>query len=392
MRPFLASLFTGVVASLLTLWLVDARRSTTAEAQSPAIGSERSRAPSTPIPRKVSKNLFDERGLTPEEVINVSVYETCNRSVVNISTVSVRPDGFFRMAIPEEGAGSGAIISKEGHILTNFHVVENAKRIQVTLYNGESYTAKAIGADPVNDMAVIQVEAPEEDLFPIELGDSDTAQVGMRVYALGNPFGLERTMSVGIISSLNRTLEIQENWVIKSIIQIDASINPGNSGGPLIDSHGRMIGINTAIASRVAQSAGIGFAIPINLVKRVVPELIEHGHVVRGDIGITQVEVVEHGLRVYRLEPNGAAALAGLKGPKVSKRGVFVVEDLGAADVIVAIDGEKVSTPAEFLGFIEGKKPGDRVKLTVLRDKRPVDIEIELGGEEAPKGRKPTAE
>jgi S1-C subfamily serine protease len=321
MRPFLASLFTGVVASLLTLWLVDARRSTTAEAQSPAIGTERSRAPSTPIPRKVAPGLFDERGLTPEEVVNVSVYENCNRSVVNISTVTVMREGIFRVALPAEGAGSGAIISTEGHILTNHHVIEGAKRIQVTLYNGESFAAKLVGTDPVNDIAVIQIEAAEEDLFPVELGDSDQARVGMRVFALGNPFGLERTMSLGIISSLNRTLEIQENWVIKSIIQIDASINPGNSGGPLLDSHGKMIGINTAIASRVAQSAGIGFVIPINLVKRVVPELLEHGHVVRGDIGITHVEVVEDGLRVYRLEPKGAAALAGLKGPKISKRG-----------------------------------------------------------------------
>lgn len=396
MRPFLASLTTGVIASLITLWFVDSIRTPSAEAQGPAIGTQRRgggpTAPASPNLTKIPKEFFDERGLSPEEVINVAVYERCNRSVVNISTVSVRPDGFFRMAVPEEGAGSGAIISQEGHILTNFHVVENAKRIQVTLYNGESYAAKAIGADPVNDMAVIQIDAPVEDLFPIELGDSDTAQVGMRVFALGNPFGLERTMSLGIISSLNRTLEIQENWVIKSIIQIDASINPGNSGGPLLDSHGRMIGINTAIASRVAQSAGIGFAIPINLVKRVVPELIEHGHVVRGDIGITQVEVVEHGLRVYRLEPQGAAAAAGLRGPKVSKRGVFVVEDLAAADVIVAVDGEKVSTPAEFLGFIEGKKPGERITLTVLRDKRPVDLEITLGGENSPKSKRSGSE
>ncbi len=191
---------------------------------------------------------------------------------------------------------------------------------------------------------------------------------------------------------MNRTLEIQENWVIKSIIQIDASINPGNSGGPLLDSHGRMIGINTAIASRVAQSAGIGFVIPINLVKRVVPELIEHGHVVRGDIGITHVEVVETGLRIARLEPDGAAAQAGLKGPKISKRGVFIVQDVSAADIIIAVDAEKVATPAEFLGFIESKKPGESVTITVLRDERPVDVTIELGGEAKPRGSLPKDE
>ena len=321
--------------------------------------------------------------------ISVAVYDQCNRSVVNISTVSVRPEGFLRLAIPEEGAGSGAVISTEGHILTNYHVIEGAKRIQVTLNNGESFAAKPVGIDPINDIAVIRIEAPEEDLYPVELGDSDTLRVGMRVFALGNPFGLERTMSMGIISSLNRTLEIQANRVIKSIIQIDASINPGNSGGPLLDSHGRMIGINTAIASRVAQSAGIGFVIPINLVKRVVPELIDNGHVVRGDVGITHVEVVETGLRIAKLDIEGAAGRAGLRGPKITKRGVFVVQDFAAADVITAVDGEKVATPAEFLGFIEGKKPGESVTITVLREERPVDVTVELGGEEKPRGPMP---
>ncbi len=386
MRSLLVSLTTALWASLLTLWVVDSFRVPAVNAQSPAVGTDRSQTRSTPLSAKASDSLFNEQGLSPDEVINVAVYDQCNRSVVNISTVSVSREGLFRLAMPAEGAGSGAIISTEGHILTNYHVIEGAKRIQVTLFNGESFPAKPVGIDPVNDIAVIRIEAPEEDLYPVELGDSDTLRVGMRVFALGNPFGLERTMSLGIISSLNRTLEIQENWVIKSIIQIDASINPGNSGGPLLDSHGRMIGINTAIASRVAQSAGIGFVIPINLVKRVVPELLEHGHVVRGDIGITHVEVVESGLRIARLEPEGAAAKAGLKGPKISKRGVFVVEDVAAADVIIAVDTEKVATPAEFLGFIESKKPGESVTITVLRDERPVEITVELGGEAMPRG------
>ncbi len=388
MRSLPATLATAAFACLLTLWAVDSWRFPDVHAQGPAIGTDRTHAPALERSLKISDALFNEQGLSPEEVINVAVYDQCNRSVVNISTVSVSRDGLFRLAMPAEGAGSGAIISTEGHILTNYHVIEGAKRIQVTLFNGESYAAKPVGTDPVNDIAVIRIEAPEEDLYPVELGDSDTVRVGMRVYALGNPFGLERTMSMGIISSLNRTLEIQENWVIKSIIQIDAAINPGNSGGPLLDSHGRMIGINTAIASanRVAQSAGIGFVIPINLVKRVVPELLEHGHVVRGDIGITHVEVVDAGLRIARLEPDGAAAKAGLRGPKLSKRGVFVVEDVSAADVIIAVDAKKVATPAEFLGFIESKKPGESVTITVLRAERPIDIPVELGGEEKPRG------
>ena len=385
MRSLIASVATALIACLLTLWAVDSLPVPALKAQGPAIGTDRHRSALAPISGKASSTLFNEDGLTPDEVVNVAVYDQCNRSVVNISTVTVMREGLFRLALPAEGAGSGAIISTEGHILTNNHVIEGAKRIQVTLFNGESFSAKPVGTDPVNDIAVIRIEAPEEDLYPVELGDSDTVRVGMRVFALGNPFGLERTMSLGIISSLNRTLEIQENWVIKSIIQIDASINPGNSGGPLLDSHGRMIGINTAIASRVAQSAGIGFAIPINLVKRVVPELLEHGHVVRGDIGITHVEVVEKGLRIARLDPDGAAGRAGLRGPKITKRGVFVVEAVAAADVIIAVDAEKVATPAEFLGLIESKKPGESVTITVLRDERPVDVTVELAGETKPR-------
>lgn len=226
---------------------------------------------------------------------------------MNISTLSVRPEGWLLMPVPSEGNGSGSVLDKSGHILTNYHVVADARNVVVTLYDEESYPATLVGADPVNDIAVIKIDAPPESLVPITLGESDHLRVGQRVFALGNPFGLDRTMSMGIISSLNRSLEIQENWVIKSIIQIDASINPGNSGGPLLDSHGHLIGMNTAIASRVAQSAGIGFAIPINLIRRVVPELIQHGRVIRGDIGITHVTVTEDGLRVARLKEGGPA-------------------------------------------------------------------------------------
>ncbi len=389
MRSLVGTFMTAALACLLTLCAVGSLRIPAINAQGPAVGTDRRHTPSAPISGKASPALFNEQGLSPDEVINVAVYDQCNRSVVNISTLTTSQEGIFRLSMNAEGAGSGAIISTEGHILTNYHVIEGAKRIQVTLFNGESFAAKPVGVDPVNDIAVIRIEAPAEDLYPVELGDSDTMRVGMRVFALGNPFGLERSMSVGTVSSLNRTLEIQENWVIKSIIQIDASINPGNSGGPLLDSHGRMIGINTAIASRVAQSAGIGFVIPINLIKRVVPELLDHGHVVRGDIGITHVEVVDKGLRIARLEPDGAAGRAGLRGPKITKRGVFVVENARAADIIIAVDAEKVATPAEFLGFIESKKPGESVTITVLRDERPLDIKVELGGEAKPKSLRP---
>lgn len=382
MRQFTICLLAAVLGSCFTLWLLDSRvtRVTEVAAQGPAKGPLL--APSQPA-AGFPPAAYNAQGLTPEEQVNVAVYETCNRGVVNISTLGLRDSRFFMMAVPEEGSGSGAIVDKAGHILTNYHVVERARQVSVTMFNEESYPAKLVGADPVNDIAIIRIEAPEDQLFPIPLGDSDHLRVGMRVFALGNPFGLERTMSQGIISSLNRTLEIQRNWVIKSIIQIDASINPGNSGGPLINSHGQLIGMNTAIASRVEQSAGIGFAIPVNLIRRVVPELIQHGRVIRGDVGITHVTVTDQGLRVARLAPGGPAERAGIKGPQVSRRGPLIIEDRSTADVIVAVNGQPVASAAEFLGMIESKKPGDVVELSVMRKGAVVKVPVTLGGEES---------
>ncbi len=323
---------------------------------------------------------YNEEGLTPDEAVNVAVYENCNRSVVNISTLGIRSERLF-IQTTEEGNGSGSVLDKQGHILTNYHVIERAQQVSVTLYNEETYPAKLIGADPVNDIAVIKIDAKPEELYPLPLGDSSRLRVGMRVYALGNPFGLERTMSDGMISSLNRTLEVQRNWIIKAIIQIDASINPGNSGGPLLNTHGQLIGMNTAIASRVEQSAGIGFVIPVNLIKRVVPELIKHGRVIRGEIGITEVTVTDKGLRVSRLTREGPAARAGVRGPATVRRGPVIITDRSAADTIIALDQQPVASAAEFLGIIESKKPGDTVVLTLLREKKVVEIPIKLGGD-----------
>lgn len=327
-----------------------------------------------------SSQWYNAEGLTPDEAVNVAVYESCDKSVVNISTLGIRTDRLF-LQTTEEGNGSGSVIDKNGHILTNYHVIERAQQVSVTLHNEETYSAKLVGADPVNDIAVIKIDARPELLFPVPYGDSDRLRVGMRVFALGNPFGLERTMSDGMISSLNRTLEIQRNWIIKSIIQIDASINPGNSGGPLIDTHGHLIGMNTAIASRVEQSAGIGFAIPVNLIKRVVPELIEHGRVIRGEIGITHVTVTEQGLRVSRLTRGGPAEKAGIRGPEIVRRGPVLLVDRSAADTIIAIDQKPVASAAEFLGIIENKKPGAKVILSILREDQVLNIPVTLGGD-----------
>lgn len=382
MRNVISTLSVAVVASGVTAWIFSESVSPVASAQAlppPRLPD----APGERVPVGPPGNLFTQSGLTPDEAVNVAVYDRVNRSVVNISTVSVGSSRFFLLAVPEPGSGSGSVIDKAGHILTNYHVVEGARQVSVTLFNEESYEAELVGADPVNDVAILKIEAPGESLFPVTLGESKNLRVGMRVFALGNPFGLDRTMSVGIISSLNRSLEVRENWVIKSIIQIDASINPGNSGGPLLDSHGRLIGMNTAIATADSrQSAGIGFAIPVDLVRRVVPELIEYGRVIRGDIGITHVSVTDDGLRIARLVPGGPAERAGLRGPKVTRRGPVVIEDRGAADIIVAADGEKVTNAAEFLGHIESKKPGDVVTLTVVRGERTLDVEVVLSGED----------
>lgn len=323
-------------------------------------------------------------GLTPEEAINVAVYEKCNRGVVNITSKGMPGERFLFMEVPADGSGSGAVLDREGRILTNYHVIENAEQVEVTLFDGSNHTAAFVGADPVNDIAVIKIDAPADKLFPIEIGDSSRMKVGMRVYAIGNPFGLERTMTTGIVSSLNRTLSVRNDRSIKAIIQIDAAVNPGNSGGPLLDTRGQLVGVTTAIATRAGQSAGVAFAIPATLISRVVPELVQHGRVIRPEIGIQQVLETADGLLVASLTPGGPAERSGLRGPQLTRtrRGPFVFEqiDRSAADMITAVNGEKVETADDFLGIVEAKRPGDKVVLTITRGKQAVDVPVTLAG------------
>jgi len=390
-KTFVLCLITGVVGVFLgqSLHETGTLRSVSAQErfplpgpgpQAPAVaapGSNRLPPPST---------TADNPEYTAEEAVNIRVYESVNRSVVNINTKAVRSDAFFFIDIPAEGAGSGSVLDKRGHILTNFHVIEDANEIQVALFDGKNYEGRLVGKDESNDVAVIKIDAPADSLLPVTMGDSTHLRVGQRVFAIGNPFGLERTLSTGIISSLNRSLPARNKRTIKSIIQIDASINPGNSGGPLLDSHGRLIGMNTAIASPTGQSAGVGFAIPVGNIQRIVPQLIERGRVIRPDAGITRVLPTEHGLLIATMTPGGPAEQAGLRGFKIvkqrRKQGPFNYEtqsiDRNSADLIVAVDGQKVVTANDFLAFVEAKKPGQEVVITVIRQGREVQVPVRL--------------
>ncbi len=325
--------------------------------------------------------------MTSEEAVNVSVYDRTNRSVVNISTNSVRLESLFTMT-EVEGSGSGSVIDQQGHILTNYHVVEGAKQISVMLFNTDSFPAELVGQDPDNDIAVLKINAPDSLLFPVHWGDSSNLRVGQHIIAIGNPFGLERTMSTGIISSLNRQMASKTRGrTIRAIIQIDAALNQGNSGGPLLNSRGELIGMNTAIATRSGDNAGIGFAIPINTIRRVVPQLLATGRVQRPTIGILQVFETERGLLVVNLTPNGPAEKAGIRGSRVERKKVqrglipfeFPVIDHSQSDLIVGIDGQKVKHSDDLLGVIETKRTGDQVVLLIVRNGQNIQVPVILG-------------
>lgn len=326
--------------------------------------------------------------LTPEELANIRVYQVAQQAVVNITTSTVQVDPFFGIRQLGQGSGSGSIIDRQGHILTNNHVIEGAEEIQVTLSDGQTYEAELIGADAEYDMAVLKIDAPADSLTPIAMGRSDNLRVGQKAYAVGNPFGLEGTLTTGIVSSLNRSLPSrQRGRTMTSMIQTDAAMNPGNSGGPLLDSGARMIGMNVAIASKTGQNTGVGFAIPVNRVRRFLPDLINRGRVVRADHGIIEVATTQQGLKIVRTRPGGPAERAGLRGFRIMRRerqqgNIRYIDtriDRDHADTILSVGGKSVNEVDEFVALMDQHSPGETVRFTVLRDGQQVEIPVTLG-------------
>jgi putative serine protease PepD len=326
--------------------------------------------------------------LTEEERNNIAVYEKVADGVVNVTSTAMQMDFFFN-AFPTQGSGSGSVIDAKGHILTNHHVVANAQKLEVTLADGSKWPAKLVGSDPDSDLAVIKIDAPKEKLKIIPMGDSRNLKIGQKVLAIGNPFGLQRTLTTGIISSLGRTIRSAVGTLIEDVIQTDAAINPGNSGGPLLNSDGEIIGINSAIISPSGGNVGIGFAIPVNTAKRVVPELLTKGYVTYPWIGATIQSLIpeiakyrklkiERGAMIAEVVKDGPADKAGLKGgnEKIQVGNMIV---LVGGDIVVKVDQHDVKTNDELIRYIREKKPGDTILLKVFRKDTLMEVKVTLG-------------
>jgi len=318
--------------------------------------------------------------LRPDEQAIVDLFDDTSPSVVYITTLTRRVDFFGRTGEVPLGTGTGFVWDRDGHIVTNYHVVQGrSSAIRVVMHDQTSYLARAVGGSARHDLAVLRIDAPAESLRPVQLGDSDRVRVGQSAYAIGNPFGYSATLTTGIISALSRQIEGLTGDIIEDVIQIDAAINTGNSGGPLLDSRGRVIGINSQIASPSGTSAGIGFAIPVNTVMRVVPQLIANGEYTPARLGITTNQQLArmvaaregvNGVVVAEVDPRSAAARAGLRGID------WNANQLG--DVIVRIDGEPVRSSRELLLVLDRYQPGDEVDVTVFRDGETHDIVVPL--------------
>ena len=328
---------------------------------------------------------------TQEEAQNINVYSLCNEAVVNINTQVTAYDWFLQPYVQDGGSGSGSIIDKRGYILTNVHVIEGATKIYVSLFDGTQYEAEVVGTDLDSDLAVIKFTPPSGiELKTIAFGDSTSLKVGQRVIAIGNPFGLERTMTTGIVSGLGRPIQNSNNRIIRDMVQTDAAINPGNSGGPLLDTNGKMIGINTMIQSSSGSSAGVGFAVPSQTAVRVVADLIKYGKVHRGTIDATVIQLsrriaqyagldISTGVLISEVVRGGNAESAGLKGGTEaayygSRRDIIYI----GGDVITQIDDIAVTSLADYYSALESKRAGDVVTVVVRRNRKNVTLKIKL--------------
>ena len=325
-----------------------------------------------------TRPVASAQSLDSDEVATINLFRDASRSVAYITSIALRRSRFTLnvQEIPR-GAGSGFVWDQEGHIVTNYHVIRGANAAQVTLADQTTWDARIIGVAPEKDLAVLEIDAPSSDLRPIRVGSSVELQVGQKVFAIGNPFGLDQTLTTGIISALGREIESPARIPVRNVIQTDAAINPGNSGGPLLDSSGRLIGVNTAIASPTGASAGIGFAIPVDTVAWVVPEIIAKGRLERPRIGIETASARRwleiDGALITRVAPGGAADAAGLRGTSRDRRGRLV-----AGDVITAIDETPIRSEADLFLTLERLEPGRTVLVTYLRGRELRKAEVAL--------------
>jgi S1-C subfamily serine protease len=321
--------------------------------------------------------------LTAEEKSNITIFEASKGSVVYISTSERIVDYWTRnvMTVPR-GTGSGFIWDEAGHVVTNLHVIAGAASANVRLSDGRDYPASLVGASSAHDIAVLKITIPNNPPSPIPVGSSHDLQVGQKVFAIGNPFGLDWTLTTGIVSALDRSLTGDDGGVIQHLVQTDAAINPGNSGGPLLDSAGRLIGINTAIYSPSGGSAGVGFAVPVDTVNRVVPQLIATGHYAPPSLGVETDDLLSRiiarqlgvvGVAVVRVPAGSAGARAGLRGVRNGGRGTVI-----PGDVIVAVNGKNVDSVARMLAYLDDYKPGAAVRLSVWREGKTVEVTVTL--------------
>jgi len=316
--------------------------------------------------------------LSPEEERNIQVYGKVSPGVVNITSTVVEFDFFFAPVQTEGSTGSGAVLDLDGNIVTNYHVVANAQELQVSLPDQSQYPAKLIGVDPQNDLAVVRItEVPKDRLHPIPLGESQDLKVGQRVLAIGNPFRLQNTLTTGIISAVDRTIKTETGDLVNNIIQTDAAINPGNSGGPLLNTVGELIGINTSIFTTSGGNIGIGFAVPVNTVRRVVKDLLEHGRVLRpwpglagysitGDLARALDLPVRRGILVARVYQGGSADAGGIRGATQIAR-VYNERILIGGDIITEVDGQPVKSTEDLRLALEERRPGDTALFTIYR-------------------------